>query len=214
MGGNGGEDTSEASKDLAVDPAAVEQVLSGLRATTAELGEIGGIDASSAGASFGAGFGALALTGMEAGHPAVASVFEDFCGRWEWGVRALVQGVGGLAQDLGLSAGALWEEDQYLQGAFKVGVNSLYGNPHASEEEVEGRSWDEIVHGNPYAPDFGPEAERRAREEIARTWDEAGRKVATEGIGGAAVDRAAELAGLDPALVDRAQARTARGDEG
>ncbi|MER5731426.1 hypothetical protein ABT084_24355 [Streptomyces sp. NPDC002138] len=211
MSGDKGKD---APKDLALDPTAVHQVLSGLKATTAELGEIGGLEASSAGASFGAGFGALALTGMEAGHPAVASVFEDFCGRWEWGVRALVQGVGVLAQDLGLSAGALWEEDQYLQGAFKVGANSLYGNPHASEDEVEGKSWDEIVHGNPYKPDVGPEADRRAREETARTWDEAGRKVATEGIGGAAVDRAAELAGVDPAVIDRAQARMARGDVG
>ncbi|MFI5981246.1 hypothetical protein ACIBEA_10280 [Streptomyces sp. NPDC051555] len=211
MRGDGGNDPS---KNLAVDPVAVEQVLSGLRATTAELDEIGGIQASSAGASFGAGFGGLALTGMEAGHPALASVFEDFCGRWEWGVRALVQGVGGLAQDLGLSAGALWEEDQYLQGAFKVGANSLYGNPHASEDEIEGRSWDEIVQGNPYEPDFGPEADRRAAEGIERTWTDAGRRVSTEGFGGAAVDRAAEAAGVDPALIDRAQARVARGDEG
>ncbi|WP_330332027.1 hypothetical protein OHS33_21480 [Streptomyces sp. NBC_00536] len=206
--------SGDSGKDLAVDPKAVEEVVGGLKATTAELGEIGGLMASSAGASFGAGFSALALTGMEAGHPAVASVFEDFCGRWEWGVRALVQGVGGLARDLGLSAGALWEEDQYLQGAFKVGTNSLYGNPHASEDEIEGRSWDEIVHGDPYKPDFSPEADRRAAEDFERTWAEAGRKVSTEGFGGAVVDRVTEVAGVDPALIDRAQAEAARGDQG
>ncbi|MFD7029779.1 hypothetical protein ACFWAR_17225 [Streptomyces sp. NPDC059917] len=209
-----GGSSKDPSKDLAVDPVAVEQVLGGLKATTAELSEIGGIDASSAGASFGAGFAGLALTGMEAGHPAVATVFEDFCGRWEWGVRALVQGVGTLARDLGLSAGALWEEDQYLQGAFKVGANSLYGNPHASEDEIEGRSWDEILQGNPYRPDFSAEADRRAAEDFERTWADAGRKVSTEGFGGAAVDRLAGAAGIDPALVDRSQAEGARGDEG
>ncbi|MBR7678056.1 hypothetical protein KDA82_34765, partial [Streptomyces daliensis] len=73
----------------------------GLKKAIGELKESG----SSATSSLqGAGFEELSLTHMEAGHPGLAGDFEDFCERWEWGVRALVQNANGLAQRLGLAA--------------------------------------------------------------------------------------------------------------
>ncbi|MFJ8076693.1 hypothetical protein ACIQ7Q_22805 [Streptomyces sp. NPDC096176] len=90
-------------KDLVMDPVAVQNITEGLRGTVAELREVG----TDGGASMGAGLESLSMTGMEAGHGGVAGVFEDFCERWEWGVRALVQDASTLAGTLGIAAGTL-----------------------------------------------------------------------------------------------------------
>ncbi|MFI1283053.1 hypothetical protein ACH4U5_20245, partial [Streptomyces sp. NPDC020858] len=71
--------------DLEVSPAAVKNIQDGLRKAIAELRESG----DAAGASMGAGFSDLSMTGMEAGHAGLAADFESFCERWEWGVRSL-----------------------------------------------------------------------------------------------------------------------------
>ncbi|CAM5620890.1 hypothetical protein SAVIM338S_05812 [Streptomyces avidinii] len=70
--------------DLEVSPAAVKNIRDGLRAAIGELRESG----DAAGASMGAGFENLSMTGMEAGHAGLATDFEDLCERWEWGVRS------------------------------------------------------------------------------------------------------------------------------
>ncbi|MEU2391291.1 hypothetical protein [Streptomyces sp. NPDC007369] len=90
-------------KDLEVSPHAVAAIQSGLRAAIAELREFG----DAAGASQGAGFENLSMTGMETGHAGLATDFEDFCERWEWGVRALVQDASTLAGNLGIAAGTV-----------------------------------------------------------------------------------------------------------
>ncbi|MFJ6760303.1 hypothetical protein ACIQNK_35450 [Streptomyces sp. NPDC091273] len=135
--------------DLEVSPAAVKNFQDGLRKAIAELRESG----DAAGASQGAGFSDLSMTGMEAGHMGLSADFEDFCERWEWGVRSLVQNASTLAGNLGIAAGTVWEEEQYLQGAFKVVANAAYGNPHASEDEIEKKSWDDIWRADVYKPD-------------------------------------------------------------
>ncbi|WP_258044861.1 hypothetical protein [Streptomyces sp. SM11] len=87
--------------DLEVSPAAVKNIQDGLRKAIAELRETG----DAAGASMGSGFEDLSMTGMEAGHMGLATDFEDFCERWEWGVRSLVQNASALAGNLGIAAG-------------------------------------------------------------------------------------------------------------
>ncbi|MFJ5636771.1 hypothetical protein ACIQF5_29595 [Streptomyces goshikiensis] len=163
--------------DLELSPAAVKSVQDGLRAAIGELRESG----DAAGASMGAGFENLSMTVMEAGHAGVATDFEDFCEGWEWGVRSLVQNASTLAQSLGIAAGTVWEEDHYLQGSFKVAVNAAYGNPHASEDEIEQKKWGDIFSADVYKPDYSPESFRKGSEDIKQTWSDTGEKLTSTG---------------------------------
>ncbi|MFI5670013.1 hypothetical protein [Streptomyces sp. NPDC051704] len=154
--------------DLEVSPAAVASIQVGLRAAIAELRESG----DAAGASQGAGFENLSMTGMETGHAGLATDFEDFCERWEWGVRALIQDASTLAANLGIAAGTMWEEDQYIQGAFKVAANAAYGNPHAGEDEIEQKSWGDIFSADVYKPDYSAESFEKGAQDIKKTWSD------------------------------------------
>lgn len=129
------------SEDLRIDADSVRQITQGLRDAVAELRDVG----NGTGSVMGKGFSELAMTGMEAGHHGLSVDFEDCCERWEWGVRALIQDANTIAKELGLAAGLVWEEDQYLQGTFKIAANSLVGNPHASENEVVQQSWEQVL---------------------------------------------------------------------
>ncbi|WP_369206049.1 hypothetical protein [Streptomyces sp. PU-14G] len=142
----------------------------------------------------GAGFEGMSLTGMEMGHHGLSVDFEDFCEKWEWGVRALVQNANALAQKLGLSAGMAYEEDQYAAGALKVGLNSLTGNPHATEEEVVQQGWGDIV--TPDAPDYSGESWEKAGHDIKQDWQDTGRELTTKGRGGMYMDLAQEATGV------------------
>ncbi|WP_455352132.1 hypothetical protein [Streptomyces sp. SYSU K217416] len=194
MSGNGGDE------DLRVDPAAVKNITEGLRGAVAELREVG----TASDASMGAGFESLALTGMEAGHPELAGDFEDFCERWEWGVRALVQDASTLAAQLGIAAGTLWEEDQYIQGSFKVAANAAWGNPHLSEDEVEKKSWGGVFSADTYTPDYSAQSFDELRSDAAQTWQDTGRTVSTEGRIGSLNDLVMDTAGIDEQTRERA----------
>lgn len=164
--------------DLEVSPAAVKNIQDGLRAAIGELRE----SSDAAGASQGAGFSDLSMTGMEAGHMGLSKDFEDFCERWEWGVRSLVQNASTLAQSLGIAAGTVWEEEQYLQGSFKVVVNAAaFGNPHASEDEIEQKSWGDIFSADTYMPDYSSESFEKSGEDIKKTWSDTGEKLTSTG---------------------------------
>ncbi|WP_406185494.1 hypothetical protein [Streptomyces sp. NBC_01006] len=163
--------------DLEVSPAAVASIQIGLRAAIAELRESG----DAAGASQGAGFENLSMTGMETGHAGLAKDFEDFCERWEWGVRALIQDASTLAADLGIAAGTMWEEDQYIQGAFKVAANATYGNPHATEDEIEQKSWGDIFSADVYKPDYSAESFEKGAQDIKQTWSDTKDTVTSNG---------------------------------
>lgn len=163
--------------DLEVSPAAVKNIQDGLRAAIGELRESG----DAAGASMGAGFENLAMTGMEAGHAGLATDFEVFCERWEWGVRSLVQNASTLARSLGIAAGTVWEEEQYLHGTFRVVANAAYGNPHASEDEIEKKPWGEIFSADVYKPDYSAESFEKSNEQIRQTWSDTGDTVTSTG---------------------------------
>ncbi|MGW5211624.1 hypothetical protein ACWEQO_10510 [Streptomyces sp. NPDC004051] len=167
--------------DLNFDEASVAKFTQGVGATIDELGDLGG----ATGSIMGKGFSQLSMTGMETGHHGLSVDFEDFCERWEWGVRALVNDAGQIANRLGLAAGTLWEHDQYVAGSLKVGVNALMGgNPHASEEEITQQGWGEVFTPDYLDPDWSRESFERAGEEIEQTWKDTGRTLLTEGQGG------------------------------
>ncbi|MGV9580128.1 hypothetical protein ACWDRZ_26135 [Streptomyces sp. NPDC003509] len=187
------------AEDLNVDLASVQQITSGLRAAVADLKEFG----TGTGAVLGKGLSDLSMTGMEAGHHGLSVDFEDFCERWEWGVRALVQDANAIAAKLGLAAGILWEEDQYVQGTMKVVVNAGVGNPHASEDEIVKQNWGDVFTPDYLSPDYSAESFERAADEAGQTWKDTGRALLTEGNGGRQADQLNDMFGVDKEAFDR-----------
>ncbi|PZH15645.1 hypothetical protein C1I97_07820 [Streptomyces sp. NTH33] len=185
MGGDG--------TDLNFDKASVAKFTKGVGATIDGLGDLGG----ATGSVMGKGFAALSMTGMEAGHHGLSVDFEDFCERWEWGVRALVRDASQIANRLGLAAGTLWEHDRYVEGTFKVGANALFGgSPHASEEEIARQDWGDIFTPDSLNPDWSAESFERAGQDITQTWKDTGRTVLTEGQGGRQAQRLNDAFGV------------------
>ncbi|OLZ58241.1 hypothetical protein AVW11_28470 [Streptomyces amritsarensis] len=179
--------------DLEVSPQAVAAIQTGLRAAISELRESG----DAAGASQGAGFENLSMTGMETGHAGLAADFEDFCERWEWGVRALVQDASTLAANLGIAAGTLWEEDQYIQGSFKVAVNAAYGNPYAGEDEIEKKKWGDIFRADVFKPDYSDESFDKSDKDMEQTWSDTKDTVTSNGRIGSLKDLLDQSRGHD-----------------
>ncbi|WP_103514959.1 hypothetical protein [Streptomyces sp. SM10] len=191
--------TDEAN--LAFDQASVAKFTKGVGATIDQLGELGG----ATGSVMGKGFSGLAMTGMEAGHHGLSVDFEDFCERWEWGVRALVSDASELASRLGLAAGTQWEHDQYVEGSLKVGVNAVMGgNPHASEEDITQQNWGDIFTPDYLDPDWSAESFEKAGQDMEQTWKDTGRTVLTEGQGGRQSERLKDELGLSDGQWDRA----------
>ncbi|MFE7614751.1 hypothetical protein [Streptomyces sp. NPDC057496] len=191
--------------DLRVPPEALAAIAKGIDLAHAELKELGMVGE----ASVGRGFSDLGLSGLELGHGGLAAEFEAFCGRWEWGVRALTQRGNDFAVGVGLSAGSFAEQERYVKDSFKIGVNSLNGNPHLSEDEVKEMSWDTVRDQSAYDdPDFSEESGRKAYEEVRQAWRDTGGEL---GIGGP--DAAGGSWMTDPALRE-AVAEAGRSERG
>ncbi|MEU2714927.1 hypothetical protein [Streptomyces sp. NPDC007205] len=129
-------------------------------------------------AEVGRGFDEVALSGLELGHEGLTGAFKSFCDRWEWGVRALLIEGNNFAHDIGLAAGTYYETDQYVSGTLKVGANSLVGNPHASEEDVEKMSWGQWADSTADAythPDYSEKSFDKAWENSKQGWMNSGR---------------------------------------
>ncbi|SED01466.1 hypothetical protein [Streptomyces sp. TLI_105] len=157
--------------DLAAPTAALTEIAKGIDLAHAELKELG----MTGQAATGRGFSDLVLSGMELGHGGLTSEFETFCNRWEWGVRALAMRGNGFAQGVGLSAGSFAEQEQYIKDSIKIGVNSLNGNPHLSEDEVKGMRWDAIRDQHMWDnADWSGDSFSEAHEEVKQTWKNTG----------------------------------------
>ncbi len=171
-GGAGG--TRDGGKDL--QAVGLGEIAKGITLTLEELRELG-IDSL---AGVGRGFSALQLSGLKLGHGEVASAFESFCERWEWGVRALVAEGNNFAEGVGLSAGTYYETDQYVEGAMKIVANSTTGNPYATEDDVQRMSWQEVNQATALAnPDYSAESFAQAWENSEQGWKDTGRDVMT-----------------------------------
>ncbi|MEU8543473.1 hypothetical protein AB0C52_26385 [Streptomyces sp. NPDC048717] len=167
--------TDGTGKDLKTEGLAL--IAKGLTEALGELKELG--MAGTAGA--GRGFGDIALSGLELGHEGLTDGFNEFCERWEWGVRSLINEGNGFARKTGLAAGTLYETDQYVKGSLKVVVNSAIGNPYASEEEVEKMGWGDIATSGVYGGDvdYSRESFEKALDNSGQAWKDAGRDVMT-----------------------------------
>jgi hypothetical protein len=152
-----------------VDPDALAETAKGISDAINGLKSLG-IDES---AEVGRGFSNLALTGEQAGHPDAQSGLEEFCQRWSWGVRTLVQDGNQFAAMLHLSAGAYHDMEDYALGTLKDIAVDLGGDPHAQDEQVEKQSWGQIARSD--IPDYSAKSFDQAGHEIAGQWKAEGR---------------------------------------
>ncbi|MFG3038763.1 hypothetical protein ACGFYZ_17895 [Streptomyces sp. NPDC048330] len=181
--------------DLAAPAAALTEIAKGIDLAHAELKDLG----MTGQAATGRGFSGLALSGMELGHGGLTAEFETFCDRWEWGVRALAMRGNGFAQGVGLSAGSFAEQEQYIKDSIKIGVNSLNGNPHLSEDEVKGMRWDDVRDQHMWDnADWSGDSFSEAHDEVKQTWKNTGYDVMD-----AQLDSMEQSGLIDPAMRDR-----------
>ncbi|GGP85451.1 hypothetical protein [Streptomyces sindenensis] len=151
-------------------------IAKGLTDALSELKELG----MAGQAGRGRGFGEIALSGLELGEQGLTDEFSSFCERWEWGVRSLISEGNALAKGTGLSAGTYYENEQYVEGTFKVVTNAAIGNPYASEDEVTQQGWGDIATSGVFGGvDYSQESWDRAGENMRQGWKEAGRDVMT-----------------------------------
>ncbi|MEU6087400.1 hypothetical protein ABZ865_11445 [Streptomyces sp. NPDC047085] len=169
---NGGAGAHASGKDLATE--GLGDIAQGLTLALGELKELGMVGMAGAGR----GFNDLELSGLDLGDEALTGTFQSFCSRWEWGVRALINEGNALAVKTGMSAGTYYETDQYIGDSMKIGLNSLIGNPHASEEEVTGMGWSDIA-GQAGHVDYSKESFEQAYDNSVQGWKDAGRDVMT-----------------------------------
>jgi len=128
---------------FAVDRAALAETAQGINDTINDLEPLG-IEET---AGVGRGFSGLALSALQAGDGDLASAFGNFCDRWSWGVRALVQDGNQFAQRLGLNAGIYSMVEQQLTGAAKNVVVAVAGDPHMSDQQAASASWSQDAAG-------------------------------------------------------------------
>ncbi|AJT61758.1 hypothetical protein T261_0065 [Streptomyces lydicus] len=170
-----------------LDPDALKQVTRGIHDAIAELKELG-FDSS---AQLGQGFDKLALSGMEAGHADVSSVFESFCERWGWGVRLLIHEADEFARRLDLTAGLYHEQEQYVSTTLKVGTNALLmGDPTMTAEQLQHKTWSQVGADNAFTQfddadwDPGSARSRKAFDEMSQAWDQTVEDVSTSKFAG------------------------------
>jgi hypothetical protein len=153
-----------------VDPEALAETAKGINGAIAELKTLG-IDGS---ADVGRGFSGLSLRGMQVGHQGLQESFDQFCERWSWGVRHLVQDGNTIAEQLHLSAGMYAEMERYGVGVFKDLAVDFGGNPHATDEQVEKQSWGQIM-SDATSVDYSAQSWQKAGHDMGQTWQGEGR---------------------------------------
>lgn len=183
-------------KELQAD--GLDQIQRGITDALDELKEVGSIGR----AGSGRGFEEIALTGMQLGHGGLTEAFGEFCERWEWGVRALIVEGNDFAEGVGLAAGTYHENEQYVQGTFKVGANALQGNPHLTEEQVTSQSWSEVW-DNGSGSDYSLESFEEAGANAGQGWKDAGRDAATSPLVGGFREQALDQAGITDEQYER-----------
>ena len=122
---------------FSVDRAALNETAQGINNTIGALKGLG-FDET---AEVGRGFSGLSLSGLQAGDGGLAQAFGDFCDRWSWGVRTLVQDGNQFAARLGISAGVYSDTEKYLVGVAKNVTDALAGDPHMTDAQAAQASW-------------------------------------------------------------------------
>jgi hypothetical protein len=155
-----------------VDRSALQKTADGINAA---IGELSGLGFDEAGEE-GRGFSGLALSGLQAGTADVYQTLGDFCGRWSWGVRSLVQDGNQFARRLGLNAGVYADTENFLVGVAKDATDAVVGDPHMSDAQAAQASWSQDTAELTGAQTPGGDMTlRQAGSAIAGQWKTVGR---------------------------------------
>ncbi|MDG4858323.1 hypothetical protein P8605_09185 [Streptomyces sp. T-3] len=164
------------------DQEALDQISKGINLAMAELKELG-FDIE---ANLGRGFDELELAGLEVGDDALASTFADFCDRWGWGVRSLMQDANEFTKRLGLSAGMYHEQEQYVSDSLKNVFAAAQGDPHKTKEQVDGESWNKVLKDNMVTqvqnPDYSQESAQAAQDTANKAWGQTWQDLGTSTV--------------------------------
>jgi hypothetical protein len=162
-----------------VDIDALQETAQGINGVIGALGDLG----MSENAEVGRGFAGLSLNGLQVGHPQLQSALAGFFGRWQWGVRTLVQDGNEFAQRLGLAAGAYHDAEQTVTAAAKDVVDAVAGDPHLTDAQAAQGSWAYAAGITPsQAPNtFSAKAWEQAGQQMAATWKAEGEDVVQNG---------------------------------
>ena len=156
---------------FSVDRAALNATAQGINTT---IGALKGLGIDETGEE-GRGFSGLSLTGLQAGQSDLASALGDFCDRWSWGVRSLVQDGNQFAARLGLSAGVYYDTEQYLTGVAKNVTDALAGDPHLTDGQAAQASWTTDAAGITGAQTTGGEMTwSQVGSQASRQWAQVG----------------------------------------
>jgi hypothetical protein len=166
-----------------VDLTALDETAHGIKGVIDDLGKLG----ISEQAEVGRGFAGLSLNGLQVGYTPLQSALAGFFGRWQWGVRTLVQDGNEIAQRLGLAVGMYYDAEQTVTGAAKDIVDAAVGDPHLTDEQVEHGSWAYAAGLTPsQAPNtFSGQAWAQAGHQMAATWKAEGEDILKNGPGSA-----------------------------
>jgi hypothetical protein len=108
---------------LSVDRSALRDTAQGIDHTIGALKGLG-FDEE---AGVGRGFSGLALSGSQMGHAGVQQALSDFCNRWSWGMRSLVQDGNQFASRLGITAGVYADTEDNLTDVARAALDALAG---------------------------------------------------------------------------------------
>lgn len=132
--------------NLKVDPADLIKASAGINGVINGLADTGvGSDYS---AAIGRGHGDLDLDGRTIGHTDPKSGLEEYCDRWEWGVRALVPGAAEISKGLGLGASHYEREEKWAGDQLKNFTMDVIGDPSLTPEDLKTMSWGDLWEHN------------------------------------------------------------------
>jgi hypothetical protein len=151
-----------AGDEVAVDPVALREMARGLTEVLGELKKLGAVES----ADLGDNFDAVNLTGMQLGSSSASSGLGSFGYHWKWEVRSLFAEGNELAEGLGLAAGSMYDNDQYIKGTFKDLVVDGMGNPDESDDQVAKQSLSSSL-SQMGAPD---ESAAAAKQHMTAAW--------------------------------------------
>ncbi len=155
-----------------VSPTALKEAAEGIRKAMAELKSIGNAEL----ADSGRGITSMAMGDGTAGHPGVARAFDDFCERWEWGVRDLIRTGSAIADDLEGTGTIYAKAEQLATDALKRVAFDSYGDPHADSASSADMSWQQIRDQS--TPDVSADSFQKAGDQMGQTWQRTGEDLA------------------------------------
>jgi hypothetical protein len=162
-----------------VNPDSLNETAQGINDTLSDLDKLGFSET----AGTGMGFTGLTLSELQLGHSGLTSAFRGFTGRWQWGVRSLVQDGNQISQRLGLNAGAYYQADQKVIGSLKDLVDAAVGDPHMTDAQAASASWsqDAAEFTGAKTPE-GNMTWSQAEQQIESTWSAEGKDVLQNGM--------------------------------